>query len=64
MTALILASINGHAAIVKLLIEAGANKNAKDEVSYYCKEYTEICVCLPLCYLNLPLNEFLPPSER
>jgi ankyrin repeat protein len=36
MTVLMQAAINGHAAIIKLLLRAGADKEAEDEVNLTC----------------------------
>ena len=45
MTALILAAVNGHADVVKLLLGAGASIEAKDTVS----KRISICTCVFVC---------------
>ena len=49
MTALIWAALNGHSDNVKVLLEAGASIEAKDNVSRRISICT--CVCLCVCVL-------------
>ena len=51
MTALICAAYNGNADAVKLLLEAGASIEAKDNVSKRISICTCVCVCVCVCYI-------------
>ena len=53
MTALMLAAVNGHADVVKLLLGAGASIEAKDTVSKRISICTcvFVCVCVCVCYI-------------
>ena len=51
MTALIWAALNGHSDIVKVLLEAGASIEAKDNVSKRISICTCVCVCVCVCYI-------------
>ena len=53
MTALICAAYNGHADAVKLLLEAGASIEAKDNVSKRISICTCVCVCVCVCVIFL-----------
>ena len=49
MKAIILATYNGHADVVKVLLDAGAAIEAKDTVSKRISICTCVCVCV--CYI-------------
>ena len=49
MTALIRAALNGRADIIKVLLDAGADIEAKDDVSKRISICTCVCVCV--CYI-------------
>ena len=49
MTALIIAAQSGRSDVVKLLLEAGASIEAKDDVSKRISICTCVCVCV--CYI-------------
>ena len=49
MTALIIAAQSGRSDVVKLLLEAGASIEAKDDVSKRISICT--CVCVYVCYI-------------
>ena len=49
MTALMLAAANGHSDIIKVLLDAGAAIEAKDNVSKRISICTCVCVCV--CYI-------------
>ena len=51
MTALMLAASNGHSDTVKVLIEAGADIEAKAIVSIRISICTCLCVCVCVCVL-------------
>ena len=51
MTALMLAAMYGHADVIKLLLEAGASIEAKDDVSKRISICTCVCVCVCVCYI-------------
>ena len=53
MTALLLAAANGKADIIKLLLEAGASIEAKDDVSKRISICTCVCVCVCVCVIFL-----------
>ena len=53
MTALLLAAANGKADIIKLLLEAGASIEAKDDVSKRISICTYVCVCVCVCVIFL-----------
>ena len=48
-TALICASINGHEAVCVLLVDRGADANAKTNVSGQRDSFECVCMCLDLC---------------
>ena len=48
-TALICASQNGHEAVCVLLVDRGADANAKDKVSGQRDAFECVCMCLGLC---------------
>ena len=52
MTALLLAATNGEAGIIKLLLEAGASIEAKDDVSKRISICTCVCVCVCVIFLH------------
>ena len=52
MTPLIWAAIYGHADIIKLLIDAGADIEAKDDVSKRISICTCVCVCVCVIFLH------------
>ena len=52
MTALMLAANNGHSGVVKLLIDAGAAIEAKDNVSKRISICTCVCVCVYFIFLH------------
>ena len=52
MTALLLAAANGKADIIKLLLEAGASIEAKDDVSKRISICTCVCVCVCVIFLH------------
>ena len=49
MTALMRAAQNGHSGVVRVLIEGGADIEAKDDVSKRISICTCVCVCV--CYI-------------
>ena len=49
MTALMWAAYNGHSDVIKVLLEAGASIEAKDNVS----KRISICTCLCVCVYYL-----------
>ena len=49
MTALIWAACNGHSGVVTVLIDAGADIEAKGDVSKRISICTFVCVCV--CYI-------------
>ena len=51
MTALMWAANNGHTDNVKVLLEAGASIEAKDDVSTRTSICTCVCVCVCVCYI-------------
>ena len=51
MTALILAASNGNADVVRLLLEAGASTEARDNVSNRISICTCVCVCVCECVI-------------
>ena len=51
MTALICAARDGKADTIKLLLEAGASVEAKDNVSKRISICTCVCVCVCVCYI-------------
>ena len=51
MTALIWAAQDGHTDIIKLLLEAGASIEAKDDVSKRISICTCVCVCVCVCVI-------------
>ena len=53
MTALIWAAIYGHSGVVKVLIDAGAAIEAKDNVSKRTSICTCVCVCVCMCVIFL-----------
>ena len=53
MTALMLAAANGHSDIIKVLLEAGASIEAKDDVSKRIFICTCVCVCVCVCVIFL-----------
>ena len=52
MTALIYAAYNGHTDAVKVLLEAGASIEAKDNVSKRISICTCVCVCVCVIFLH------------
>ena len=53
MTALMLAAMYGHADVIKLLLEAGASIEAKDDVSKRISICTCVCICVCVCVIFL-----------
>ena len=53
MTALLLAAEFGRADIVRLLLEAGADIEAKDKVSKRISITISTCVCVCVCFIFL-----------
>ena len=53
MTALMLAAKNGHSDTVKVLLDAGADIEAKDNVSKRIFICTSVCVCVCVCVIFL-----------
>ena len=51
MTALLWAAHNGHSDIVKVLLDAGADIEAKNTVSKRISICTCVCVCVCVCYI-------------
>ena len=51
MTALMKAAYNGHADVIKVLLEAGASIEAKANVSKRIFICTCVCVCVCVCVL-------------
>ena len=53
MTSLMLAASDGHADVIKLLIDAGAAIEAKNSVSERISICTcvSVCVCVSVCYI-------------
>ena len=51
MTAFIWAAYNGHADVIKLLIDAGAAIEAKSNVSKRISICTGVCLCVCVCVL-------------
>ena len=51
-TALILAARNGHSDIITVLIEAGTDIEAKDNVSKRISVCTCVCVCVCVVFLH------------
>ena len=49
MTALLLAAYNGHADVIRVLLEAGASIEAKNNVSKRISICTCVCVCVCVC---------------
>ena len=45
------AAYNGNVDIIKLLLDAGAAIEAKDDVSKRISIYTCVCVCVCFCYI-------------
>ena len=52
MTALIRAAYNGHADVIKVLIDAGAAIEAKDNVSKRISICTCMCVCVCVIFFH------------
>ena len=50
MTSLMRAASNGQTDIVRVLVEAGASIEAKDNVSKRISMCTSVCVCVCVCY--------------
>ena len=46
-----LAASDGHTDVIKVLIDAGADIEAKDNVSKRISICTCVCVCVFLCYI-------------
>ena len=49
MTALMRAAYNGHFEVTKVLIDAGASIEAKDNVSKTISMFSYLCVCVCVC---------------
>ena len=47
------AAANGHADVIKLLLEAGASTEAKDNASKRISICTCVCVCVCVCVIFL-----------
>ena len=62
MAALMWAAHDGHSDVIKVLLEAGASIEAKDNVSKRISICTCVCVCVCVLYSNIIVYDMLKVS--